>query len=1074
MTRVRVRVGDGPAHAIASRPGVGYTSLEPWECRVDAGASGVQRALLISDVQVVPPSSELHYAVHPEFRGDATAVEARFAATGIALDLVFDDGSRLSELGLRDQHGVVLSAEAQYAARTLLVDQWTVKRVDLSAVAGRTVAAVEVQWLVPDDGSDTAEGELAAWLDDVRIRPTAGSGSRPSDYVRTTRGTHSSMLYSRGNTLPAVGLPSGAIMATPLTRAGERHWQYAWHMHNGDDNRPWIEAFATTLSPSVWIGERAAFQVMPGVSSGVPDARPEARSLAFSHDDEIDRAHYYSVTFDGGIVAELAPTAHCVAMRFTFPGDDGVLIFDQIDAGGGLTLTPDGERTLVAAWVDAELERVPVVPRMFVAAVIDAPVSRHGMLPTPGRTGVTGYVGFAAGVRTVEVRVATSFISLEQAQRALRGELADGFDDARDRARDLWDETLSVIEVEGATADQLTTLYSNLYRLHLFPNVATEELGESAHPQPHYASPFRAPSRPPTSERAGLDVTPGTLSVNNGYWDTYRTAWPALQLFDPERAGRLLDGFVQHYRDSGWTTRWSAPGHVDVMVGTSSDVIFADAAVKGVPGFDRVAAYDSALRNATVPPSEPAVGRKGLETSIFTGYTSTRVWEGLSWSLEAAINDFGLARFSELLAETGPAGRRDEFIANATYFRSRALGYVAVFDPAVDFFQGRDDDGSFRLSAEEYDPGIWGTDYTETNGWGMAFTVQHDGRGLASLYGGRDGLARKLDAFFATPEPGGHPVRGPYPYLIHEISEAKDIRLGMLALSNQPAHHIPAMYLFAGMPHRTQEIVRECLDRLFLGSEAGQGYPGDEDNGEMSAWWIFNALGFYPLTVGSPSYVITSPLFERATVRLATGRTITVIGHGNGPESVYVQSLTVNGEPWTRTWIPHDVLAAGAQLEFTMGSEPSDWGSADADQPPSLTPPGREPRPLRDAASEPARASGSPHVGKEGGVDAAVAFDDSSDTGVVLEPGAWIEYTFDDVIIADLYTVTAGQSGYHSWAVEAVDDGAPRRIDGRREMFLWDRQTRPFCPAEQLRGRRVRFVNTGAAAFAVHQLEYLV
>jgi len=1055
MTELRVRVGDGPAHPIASRPHVGLTTLEPWECRAAAHRPGVARGVLRSGIStVVRPGDELRYGVLPEFRGDLDVAD-RFAATGVALDLVFADGGRLSDVGAVDQYGVAVDPAAQYAAKVLLVDQWSLVRVDLSGVVGREVVAVEALLAVPETAGP-ADGDLVAWIDAVDIRPRVPLGDRPSDAVRTTRGTHSAMLYSRGNTLPAVGMPHGAMMATPVTRAGERHWLYAWHAHNDAANRTRLEGFATTLVPSPWIGERAAFQVMPG--TGVPTGDRAARSLAFSHDDEVDRAHLYAVTFDGGIRAELAPTRHGLALRATFPDGAGHLVFDQVDGHGAVRLEARADRLVVTGWTEAVLERVPIVPRMFVWGEVDTPPTATGRLDQPDRPGVTGFAAFDAD--SVTLRLGTSFLSLEQARANLEAELPRGttFDEVRDAAQAAWDEVLSVVSVEGATDDQRVTLASNLYRLFLFPNVAGEEAGL---PGERHASPFLPRVAADDDAGSGLAVVEGGLTVNNGYWDTYRTAWPMLALLDPERTGRLLDGVVQHYRESGWTTRWSAPGHVDVMVGTSSDAVLADAAVRGVPGFDLEEAYDSGLRNASVPPPEPAVGRKGLARSIFAGYTATSVPEGLSWSLEAAINDFALARFSELLARSGPEARRAEFADNARWLRSRARGYRHLFDARVGHFQGRGDDGAFRLDPDVFDPGIWGSDYTETNGWGMTFTVPHDGNGLAWLFGGREGLAARLDAFFATPEPGGDAVRGTYSYLIHEISEAKDIRLGMLALSNQPAHHIPAMYLFAGRPDRTQAIVRECLDRLFLGSDLGQGYPGDEDNGEMSTWWLANALGLYPLVVGEPGYVVTSPLFPRATVRLPGGRTLEIVAHGAGRDAVYVQSLRVDGEPWSSTWIPHAVLAAGARLEFELGPEPSAWGSRAEDAPPSLTPLGEEPRPLVDVAVDAGRSS---HP---------LAFDDDSTHAVVLAPGEAIEYRLAAPAELALYTVTT-TAGPASWTLDAVDHGRVQRLDERvATPFRWERQTRPFAPAHATAAGTLRFTNASVAPLAVHQLEFL-
>ena len=364
----------------------------------------------------------------------------------------------------------------------------------------------------------------------------------------------------------------------------------------------------------------------------------------------------------------------------------------------------------------------------------------------------------------------------------------------------------------------------------------------------------------------------GKVYVNNGFWDTYRTTWSAYSLFSPGTAGELVDGFVQQYRDGGWIARWSSPGYANLMTGTSSDVAFADAYVKGVKGFDATDAYDAALKNATVaPPGDPFdsnVGRKGLFQSLFLGWTPSRVSEGLSWALEGNINDFGISNMAARLADrTGDRRYREE----AEYFRSRAPDYVHMFDPAVGFFQGRDATGRWKSPPDEYDPLEWGHehDYTETNGWGFAFHAPQDGQGLANLYGGRAGLARKLDEFFSTPETATHV--GSYGGVIHEMIEARDVRMGQWGFSNQVSHHIPYMYDYAGRPAKTAEKVREALRRLYVGSEIGQGYGGDEDNGETSAWYLFSALGFYPLQVGSDRYAIGSPLFRKATVHLGNG-----------------------------------------------------------------------------------------------------------------------------------------------------------------------------------------------------------
>src|SRR5690606_33759626 len=355
--------------------------------------------------------------------------------------------------------------------------------------------------------------------------------------------------------------------------------------------------------------------------------------------------------------------------------------------------------------------------------------------------------------------------------------------------------------------------------------------------------------------------------------------------------------------------------------------------------------------------------------------------------------------------------------------------------------------GAWKSEAKDYDPRVWGHDhdYTETNGWGFAFLVPHDGQGLANLYGGRAGLARKLDAYFETPETAGFP--GSYGGVIHEMVEARDVRMGQWGFSNQVAHHVPWMYLYAGQPWRTQEIVREVLARMYVGSEIGQGYPGDEDNGESSAWWLFAALGFYPLQMGSENLVIGSPLFSRATVRLENGRTLTIDAPGNSARNRYVAGVTVNGMPWNRTVIPHRLLAEGGEIEFAMSAQPGRWGSAAAALPPSLTAGDAVPAPLADLA-RPGEASGNV-------AQVEALFDDSSRTEATFSSAdpPTVAFEFDGAArgVARMYTLTSGGTGGHptAWTLEGSDDGTHwTELDRRSgEDFEWARYTRPFAIA---------------------------
>ncbi|MFC7620324.1 GH92 family glycosyl hydrolase [Microlunatus sp. GCM10028923] len=1063
--------GTGPTAPPSSKPGAGL--LAPSATGFEASTDGRARAVVAEPDRVIAAGDRLRYAIFSPYDPDAGTVEDGCAATAVGLELIMDDGTVIGGEQLADDHGVPIEPLAQYAARTSLPDQWNHKSVDLTALAGRRVTGIAL--LVDVSGLPTAGTRtVRGWFELIGIGPAAPTAGdrRPTDFVRTTRGSHASGGYSRGNNAPLAAVPHGFHFVTPITDARTFRWIYSWHQHNNADNRPVLQGLALSHIPSPWIGDRTTFQVCPWGSAGKPELDPAARGLEFDHDDETDRAHYYAVTTRSGIRAEAAPTDHAVIMRFTFPGPDAALIFDQSDDHGGLRLSADPEtgRGIVTGHADGGSQRAGATPRMFVYGELDAPVVDHGPLDQPEHTGVGGYLKIRPGADgTVVLRLASSFIGLDQAKQNLAAELGPDqtVESVAERAEQAWNALLGKITVDGATEDQLITVYSNLYRLFLYPNTMSEDLATDP-PKRAYASPFQV-DQPDTEEHTGRAVVDGEGSANNGFWDTYRTCWTALGLFEPERCGRLLDGFVQHYRDGGWTARWSAPGYADCMVGTSSDIVLADAYVNGVPGFDVTDGYDSALRNATVPADEPVVGRYGLEKSIFVGYTSTAVDEGLSWTLEGAINDYGLAVWSAALAErvTDDDPRREEYRANARYFASRAAWYVNLFDERTGFFIGRDDHGAFRVEPDAYDPRQWGGDYTETNGWGMAFTVPQDGAGLAALHGGQDQLRAKLDAFFGTDETAAEDVKGDYRHVIHEMTEARNIRLGMLGLSNQPAHHIPYFYLHAGAPERTQQLVRECVRRLFLGSEIGQGYPGDEDNGEMSAWYLFSAFGLYPLSLASGELVLTAPTFAEVRIALDDDRELLIIAHDQHPDHHYIQSVLIDGEPWTSVAVPYRKVADGATIEFFLGPEPSGWGADTA--PASLTPAGERPRPLADLTRPDGRYSASFGDGR-------AAVDDTSATALVLPAGGWIGYEFDEPQAFELYTITASPGGLTSWVLEGSDDGTDwQPIDERTaEDFRWRRQTRPFLPAHPAAYRQFRLrISEAHGPADLHQWELL-
>ncbi|MES5818518.1 GH92 family glycosyl hydrolase [Streptomyces sp. RG80] len=988
----------------------------------------------VYDVDVaVGRDTRLAYRVFPSMAdGDRD-----YAATNVGVDLAFTDGTYLSGLGARDQHGFELSPRGQGAAKVLYVNQWN----DVSSRIGSVAAGKTVDRILVGYDSPTGRAKFRGWLDDVRIGAVAPERPRAhlSDYALTTRGTNSSGAFSRGNNFPATAVPHGFNFWTPVTNAGSLSWLYDYARANNDDNLPTIQAFSASHEPSPWMGDRQTFQVMPSVAAGVPDTGREARELAFRHENETARPYYYGVRFENGLKAEMAPTDHAAALRFTYPGDDASVLFDNVTDQAGLTL--DKAAGVVTGYSDVKSGLSTGATRLFVYGVFDQPVVEGDS------KGVKGYLRFKD--RTVTLRLATSLISVDQAKDNLRQEIPDGtaFETVRDRAQRQWDRLLGKVEVEGATPEQLTTLYSSLYRLYLYPNSGFEKVGSTY----RYASPFSPMPGPDTPTHTGAKVVDGKVYVNNGFWDTYRTTWPAYSLLTPTQAGEMVDGFVQQYKDGGWTSRWSSPGYADLMTGTSSDVAFADAYVKGVD-FDARSAYEAALKNATVVPPTSGVGRKGMETSPFLGYTSTETHEGLSWALEGYLNDYGIARMGKALYEkTGDKRYREE----SEYFLDRAQDYVNLFDTGAGFFQGRDLDGDWRVESSTYDPRVWGYDYTETNGWGYAFTASQDSRGLANLYGGRRGLADKLDEYFATPETASPDFVGSYGGVIHEMTEARDVRMGMYGHSNQVAHHVNYMYDAAGQPWKTQRNVREVLSRLYTGGEIGQGYHGDEDNGEQSAWFLFSALGFYPLVMGSGEYAVGSPLFTKATVHLENGRDLVVSAPRNSARNVYVQGLKVNGLTWTSTSLPHSLLSKGGSLTFDMGPRPSSWGTGAKAAPVSITKNDKVPTPRADVLKG------------EGGL-----FDNTSATEVAF---TGTELPVAKGVRAVQYTLTSPADRAKApdgWVLQGSADGTSwKTLDKRTgESFAWDRQTRAFTVGSPGTYERYRLVLDGEATLSEVEL----
>jgi alpha-1,2-mannosidase, putative len=1065
-----VRIAGGPPKeaVLTAKADVGFTGTHSLHY---AGTStGAPLAAKLFDAAVpVADDTTLSWLVFPRSNGDDLSNPSNY----VSVDVVFDDGSKLSAKGAVDQHRVPATAKGQGLGRVLYPDQWNYVSVNLGAVAkGRKVKAIELS-------ADAPSGKaFEGWIDDIRIAAQpAFESSHPTDYVDTRRGSNANPKFSRGNNFPAAAMPHGFNFWTPVTKAGG-NWLYQYQESNGDDNRPRIEAFQLSHEPSPWMGERQTFQVMPAqVESGAPPLKRETRALSFTHDEETAHPDYYGVHFDNGIRAEITPTDHAAMFRFTFTGKRAQLVFDNLNDKASVTLDPAGRS--LHGWSDVKSGLSTGATRLFFYAEFDKPVAESGRLTGEKRDAASAWFGFDTakkGGKQVTMRIATSLISVDQAKANLGLEIAanDTFDSVRERARKAWDDRLGRFQVEGASRDERTLLYSNLYRLFLYPNEAYENTGTKDAPKWQYASPFSAATGENTDTHTGARIVDGKPYVNNGLWDTYRTAWPAYTLFTPTEAGEMIDGFVQQFRDGGWIARWTSPGYADLMVGTSSDVAFADAWLKGVHNFDVANFYLSAIRNAsTVSTDVKGAGRKGIERSLFNGYTDDKVEEGLSWSTASYINDFGIANLADALAkDSAHGGSYKSYADDAQWYRGRAVGYTNLFNPEIGFFVARDPAGKWRWNAQNFDPTRWGGDYTETNAWNMAFDAPQDGAGLAGLYGGREQLGAKLDAFFNAP---GKFNVGDYGGVIHEMLEARDVRMGQYGHSNQPSHHIIWMYDEAGQPWKTQDKLRDAMSRLYVGSEIGQGYPGDEDNGEMSAWWIFGAAGFYPLRMGTPEYVIGAPYFPHMTIKLENGATLDIRAPGVSDTNRFVQSLKVNGQPWTKLTLPHELLAKGATLEFTMGPAPSNWGTGLENMPGSITPEGAKPAPFHDVL----QSADLTLDGKKGsGASLAAAVDNDSSTELALPTGkAVIVDRLSKPATVAMYTISSGAQAAvpGSWKLEGSADGKHWQVLDQRqgETFPWHRQTRAFAIAKPGSYAHYRLTLDGNGPAAVAELELL-
>ncbi|MEU6208206.1 glycoside hydrolase domain-containing protein, partial [Micromonospora musae] len=452
-------LGGGPADGYTTKPGAGFTGTAA--LRYAGGAEGDGRAYATNklfDVRIpVGPKTRLSYKIFPEFTGD----DGQYPSTYAAVDLHFTDGTYLSGRSPLDQHGYRLTAAGQGAAKVLYAEQWNAVQTDVGAVAnGKTIDRILLAY---DNPQATGKTRFQGWLDDVELTgsPARIDGAKLTNYVDTRRGTNSTGGFSRGNNLPITSVPNGFNFFTPVTDAASDSWQYHYARYNNEANLPTLQGLAISHEPSPWMGDRNQMSVMPVAGDGTLTGSPASRAVAFSHDDETARPDHYRVALQNGLVAEVSPTDHAGAMRFTFPSGQatGSLVFYN----GTFAIGTDGTFT---GWVDNGSGFSAGRSRMFVAGSFDR---------APTASAATSATFDVSSNRQVTMRIATSFLSVDQARKNLDLEVTGkSFDQIHAAATAAWQERLGRIEVRDASETQLVTLYSNLYRLNLYPNSQSE------------------------------------------------------------------------------------------------------------------------------------------------------------------------------------------------------------------------------------------------------------------------------------------------------------------------------------------------------------------------------------------------------------------------------------------------------------------------------------------------------------------------------------------------------------------------------------------------------------------------
>ena len=715
----------------------------------------------------------------------------------------------------------------------------------------------------------------------------------PVDYVSTLVGTQSKFELSTGNTYPATALPWGMNFWTPQTGKMGDGWAYTYDADK-------IRGFKQTHQPSPWMNDYGQFAIMPITGGLVFDQ--DRRASWFSHKAEVAKPYYYKVYLaDHDVTTELAPTERAVMFRFTYPETkNAYVIVDAFDKGSYVKVIPEenkiiGYSTKNSGGVPENFKNYFVIqfdkPFTFVSTVFE-----NNILPneTEAKGNHTGAViGFATKKgEIVHARVASSFISPEQAELNLKELGKNSFDQLVANGREFWNREMSKIEIEDDNIDNLRTFYSCLYRSMLFPRSFYEI---DAKGQVMHYSPYNG------------EVRPGYMFTDTGFWDTFRCLFPFLNLMYPSMNQKMQEGLVNTYKESGFLPEWASPGHRDCMVGNNSASVVADAYIKGLRGYDIETLWEALKHGANAHLRGTASGRLGYESYNQLGYVANNIGIGqnVARTLEYAYNDWAIYTLGKKLGK--PESEID-------IYKKHALNYKNVYHPERKLMVGKDNKGVFNPNFDAVD---WSGEFCEGNSWHWSFCVFHDPQGLINLMGGKKEFNAMMDSVFVIPGKLGMESRG----MIHEMREMQVMNMGQYAHGNQPIQHMVYLYNYSSEPWKAQYWIREIMNKLYTAGP--DGYCGDEDNGQTSAWYVFSALGFYPVCPGTDEYIIGTPLFKSAKLHLENGKTITIKADNNQLDNRYIKEMKVNGKSQTRNFLTHDQLIKGANIQFQMSPVPN-------------------------------------------------------------------------------------------------------------------------------------------------------